>query len=83
MRLKGVYKYPGWNDQLHFGDWLARTNPTVGNPEGAKVSVSMKHGKRRKLKTMIVEYRQSGCGDPACCGGFKELHLAFPQKTPA
>ena len=79
MKLKGVYKHPGWNSTYEFLQWAERTNP--GKPlEGSKVSVSMKIGKRRKLKKMIVRFEWSypPC---SCCPPEREIVLEFPKKT--
>lgn len=82
--LKGVYRYPGYNDLGHFQDWMQRHNPDVGDSDGKRVRCKVKHGKRRKFVTMVVAWVPSGCGDPACCGGYKMFTLVRREPvTPA
>ncbi len=82
-RLNKVYKWPGWNDYYGFRAWMDRTNPNMGISLGEeyKVAVSMKFGKRRKLRMMIVKVVDTGCGDPQCCGFCPNISFERP-KTP-
>lgn len=69
VNLKGVYKHPGWDDMYHFIEWAKRTNNVEISGwvhEQFKVSVSIKEGKRRKLKRKLATiYNAMPCD---CCG---------------
>lgn len=68
MRLKGVYKLHSWIDQWKFQQWLQRTNPGLKWWElnGVRLSVSIKDGKRKRLKkkTIKIELEELIC---TCC----------------
>jgi hypothetical protein len=82
IRLQKVFRYDPLNSTLHdFIHWMERTNPKIklDFKSHYRVPVSIKFGKKRKLRTMTVSFRQRGCGDECCCGTWHELVVV---KTP-
>ncbi len=71
MKLLKVYRHPGVNDTYHFDQWVKRTNPQAVIVDGLKVNVSIKMGRRRKLKTMTLSWRYHNfC---SCCEPWIEM----------
>lgn len=80
MKLRGVYRHPGDHDEWHFSQWFKRTQGRdIELAVYYKVAVSMKHGKRRKLKSMKVRiFMDGGCGDPQCCPSYRRITFETP-----
>lgn len=69
MRIKGIYKYPGYDSYYHFSEWASKNGVEI-NPRNNTFTIAMKRkeGKRYKLSKYRVTFYNNGCGDPSCCG---------------